>query len=63
MFGFLMEVNTVYGQFTATKLRNMTHQEPPWKDTPQGDEIPHAAMQEYFKTLLIHDDSESRPKN
>jgi uncharacterized phage-associated protein len=54
--GFLMEVNTVYGQFSATKLRNMTHQEPPWKDTPQGEEISHRAMKDYFKTLVIEDE-------
>ncbi|MGB8986769.1 MAG: type II toxin-antitoxin system antitoxin SocA domain-containing protein [Candidatus Sulfotelmatobacter sp.] len=63
MHGFLTEVSTVYGQFTATKLRNMTHEEPPWKNTPKGDEIPHAAMRQYFKTLLIYDDSEPRPKD
>jgi uncharacterized phage-associated protein len=53
---FLDEVYVVYGQFSATKLRNMTHQEPPWKNTPQGDEISHGAMKEYFKTLVIADD-------
>jgi len=60
---FLAEVNTVYGQFTASKLRNMTHNEPPWKDTPLGGEISHAAMRQYFKTLLVYDDSEPRPKD
>jgi len=32
----LDEVNEVFGQFSAAKLRAMTHNEPPWKDTPQG---------------------------
>lgn len=63
MQDFLTEVNTVYGQFTASKLRNMTHVEPPWKDTPLGEEIQHGAMKQYFKTLLICDDSEPRPKD
>ena len=63
MHAFLAEVNNVYGQFSATKLRNMTHAEPPWKDTLRGDEITQSAMKEYFKTLLIYDDSEPRPKN
>jgi len=52
----LDEVYTVYGQFTATKLRNMTHQEPPWKNVQQGDEITLAVMKEYFRTLVIADD-------
>lgn len=52
----LDEVYTVYGQFTATKLRNMSHQEPPWKNVTQGAEITHEAMKEYFRTLVIPDD-------
>ncbi len=32
----LNDVNDVFGQFSAGKLRTMTHNEPPWKDTPQG---------------------------
>jgi uncharacterized phage-associated protein len=52
----LDEVNSVYGQFTASKLRDMTHQEPPWRDTPQSETISHEKMKEFFKTLVIHDD-------
>lgn len=51
----LDEVYNVYGQYDAWKLRNLTHEDPPWRDTyrlrPSGT-IPHAAMQEYFKTQL-----------
>ncbi|RJP26112.1 MAG: DUF4065 domain-containing protein [Candidatus Omnitrophota bacterium] len=50
----LDEISQVYGQFSAWKLRNMTHEEPPWKNTPQGDEISHESMKEYFKTQLLH---------
>jgi uncharacterized phage-associated protein len=42
----------VYGQFAAWKLRNMTHQEPPWCMTPAGQEITHDALRAYFKTLV-----------
>jgi len=45
----LDEVYIVYGQFAAWKLRNMTHQEPPWRDTPEGQEITHDALRAYFK--------------
>ncbi|PZP42405.1 MAG: hypothetical protein DI601_18320 [Azospirillum brasilense] len=50
----LDEVYSVYGQYSAWKLRNMTHEEQPWIEAHQagGAVIEHAAMQEYFKTLL-----------
>lgn len=51
----LDEVNTVYGQFTASKLRAMTHLEPPWLNTPQREEISIESMKEFFKTLVITD--------
>lgn len=48
----LEEVYSVYGQFSAWRLRNMTHEEPPWQDTPFGAVISDGAMAEYFKTLV-----------
>jgi len=48
----LDEVYAVYGQFAAWKLRNMTHQEPPWCMTPEGQEITHDALRVYFKTQV-----------
>lgn len=49
------EVLEEYGQFSAIKLMNMTHEELPWKKTfnenPQG-EISYQLMKEYFKTQL-----------
>jgi uncharacterized phage-associated protein len=48
----LDEVYAVYGQFAAWKLRNMTHQEPPWCQTPEGQEITHDALRAYFKTQV-----------
>ena len=44
----LDEVYAVYGQFAAWKLRNMTHKEPPWCNSPEGYEITHDALRAYF---------------
>ena len=53
----LDEVNAVYGQFSAWKLRDMTHNEKPWQDAFDGDkfstrEIPLSSMAAFFKTQL-----------
>ena len=52
----LDEVYNVYGQFTASKLETMTHNEPPWKNTAQSEAISHQGMAEFFQTLVIVDD-------
>lgn len=46
------EVNSVYGQFSAWKLRDMTHHEAPWLSTSKDEVISHALLKDYFKTLL-----------
>lgn len=51
----LDEVYAVYGQFSAWKLRNMTHGESPWKETPINEIISTQKMQEYFETQLASD--------
>ncbi|MEM1239463.1 MAG: type II toxin-antitoxin system antitoxin SocA domain-containing protein [Cyanobacteria bacterium P01_H01_bin.26] len=48
----LDEVYRVYGQFSAWKLRNMTHGESPWQETPINEIISPQKMQAYFKTQL-----------
>jgi uncharacterized phage-associated protein len=49
----LNEVYSVFGQFSAWKLRNMTHQEPPWIDAAgQAGIISHESMKEYFTTQV-----------
>ena len=48
----LDEVYTVFGQFSAWKLRNMTHSEAPWLNTSQNEIIWLDAMKEYFKTQV-----------
>ncbi|AIL31966.1 hypothetical protein IX83_00270 [Basilea psittacipulmonis DSM 24701] len=50
----LDDVYDVYGQFSAWKLRNMTHDEMPWKSTYQlgkSNEISNEVLKEYFLTL------------
>ena len=52
----LKEVYRVFGQFSAWKLRNMTHAEPPWKEAwARGRKslISPASMKKYFKTQLV----------
>jgi uncharacterized phage-associated protein len=49
----LDEVYAVYGQFSAWKLREMTHEESPWRETPLGQVISHEKMKQYFQTQLI----------
>lgn len=51
----LDEVYDVYGQFSASRLRNLTHQEPPWQNAVPGRAISTEAMKGYFKTLLVDD--------
>jgi len=43
------EVYLVYGQYSASKLRNMTHEEAPWLQTPGNEEIGRAAMKIFFQ--------------
>ena len=52
VLGLLEEVYSVYGQFSALRLRSITHEEPPWMNTPQGDVIPLEAMKDYFRTQV-----------
>ncbi|KXU99490.1 hypothetical protein AD929_15640 [Gluconobacter potus] len=52
----LDEVFDVYGQFSAWKLRNMTHEEAPWIDAWDPDRgasvITHASLGKFFKGRL-----------
>ena len=52
----LDEVYEIYGQFSAWKLRNMTHEEAPWKETPINGVISHEVMERFFKGRLINED-------
>jgi len=44
----LKEVYNVFGQYSAWKLRNMTHSEAPWKQTELNHEISIEAIRDYF---------------
>lgn len=46
------EVNSVYGQFSAWKLRDMTHNESPWMSTSKDEIISHDSLKDYFRTLV-----------
>ena len=46
------QVYNNYGQFSAWKLVEMTHNETPWKDTKIGEVITHKKLKSYFKTCL-----------
>lgn len=51
----LTEVYEVFGQFSAWKLRNMTHNEPPWQEAwarGSGGEIAQESLREYFKNYV-----------
>ncbi len=48
----ITDVNKVYGQFSAWKLRDMTHNEAPWQQTERNGVITHDKLTTYFKTQL-----------
>jgi uncharacterized phage-associated protein len=54
--GLLDEVYDVFGQYSAWKLRDMTHEERPWIEAHQNGEhgrvISHVAMRDYFKDYV-----------
>ncbi|EOV0884366.1 Panacea domain-containing protein [Pseudomonas aeruginosa] len=52
----LNEVQQIYGQYSAWRLREMTHEEAPWRNNYQARamsrEIPADDMRQFFKTLV-----------
>lgn len=55
---FLNEVYDVFGQYSAWKLRNMTYEEPPYKEAEDSQgEISQAAMRHYFQRCLNNETS------
>ena len=44
----LEQVYNYFGQYSAWKLRNMTHEERPWLETPQNHVISPKLIKEYF---------------
>jgi uncharacterized phage-associated protein len=41
-----------YGQYSASKLRNLTHNEGPWKEASANATISKGNLEKYFKTLI-----------
>ncbi len=52
----LDEVYSVYGQFSASKLRRMTHAEAPWKEAYNSGSrvISQESLSKYFSSLLAN---------
>ena len=48
----LKNVYSNYGQYTAWKLRDMTHNEAPWKQTKRNDVISKQLIKNYFKEKI-----------
>lgn len=49
----LDEIYNIFGQFSAWKLRDMTHEEPTWMNNKDSaSTISHKEMKEYFKTRV-----------
>jgi uncharacterized phage-associated protein len=49
----LDDVWCVYGQFSAWRLREMSHETTPWANAERNAVIPNAAMEQFFKTQMI----------
>lgn len=48
------EVYHVFGQYTAWKLKDMTHDEEPWKNHADDmSVIPKSELKEYFQTRIV----------
>ena len=50
----LNEVNLVYGQYSAWRLRDMTHEELPWQESYKKIDktISHESLKSFFKDLI-----------
>lgn len=49
----LIEVYNVFGKYSAWGLREMTHNETPWKSTEQSEEISQESIKEYFEENYV----------
>ena len=54
----IKEVYDAFGQFSAWRLREMTHEEPPWINTSYGETITHDSLNSYFKNRIKDDEDE-----
>lgn len=49
----LEQVYDAFGQYSAWGLRNMTHRESPWLDTPRNGVISQESIKQYFKEHYV----------
>ena len=56
-------VYNTYGQYSASRLRKITHEEGPWKTTPADTPISQEAMLEYFKSLIEVNPANIKPSD
>jgi uncharacterized phage-associated protein len=49
----LEQVYKVFGQYSAWKLRELTHSETPWNSTEQGAEIDLTVIKDYFERNYV----------
>ena len=54
----LDDIHEVYGQYSAWKLRNMTHNEQPWIEARESDKniITRRKLKKFFTDLLIDEE-------
>lgn len=52
-FEIIKEVYEVFGQFSALKLMEMTHNENPWAETPVNTIIPKEKISDFFKHKYV----------
>ncbi|MCI5892103.1 MAG: DUF4065 domain-containing protein [Clostridiales bacterium] len=51
--GILKEVFDTFGQYSAWKLRQMTHEEAPWLKTPRNEIIDKEIIKDFFEREYI----------
>ena len=54
-------VYNAYGQYSASRLRRMTHENGPWKNTLSKTEIPQDVLGKYFESLIEVNPSDIPP--
>ena len=52
----LIGTDETFGQFSAWKLVEMTHNEAPWKETPRNEIIPVDKIKAYFEKNYVEED-------
>lgn len=59
---FLTDVFEYYAKYSASNLRNKTHNEDPWMDTKNREIMSNTSLQDYFIKLIDSDDCDFEDK-